>query len=95
MTDCIEIIIKSTKLAAIKLTEDEINSYAEHIKNMRIMLDNFANVNTEGIEPLKSISNHNLELRDDVAIDPHSSETVFPSANNVKHGYFRTPKFVD
>lgn len=87
-------IDKIAKAAAIKLHDDEKKLFATQVQLIIEMLDRLHSVNTEGVEPLMNISKATLRLREDLAFDPCSEETVMRSPNHTKYGYFATPKFV-
>lgn len=95
MTEFKEKLKKTAKLAAIKISPEEEEIYSKEIGSILALLDSFQEVNTEGVEPLRSISESNLSMRKDVAEDPNSAEKVMKSTSHTKYGYFVTPKFVD
>jgi aspartyl/glutamyl-tRNA(Asn/Gln) amidotransferase C subunit len=86
---------KTAKLAAIKISPEDEEIYVKEIESILSLLESFQEVDTEGVEPLRSISENNLFMREDIAEDPHSADKVMRSTSNTKYGYFVTPKFVD
>jgi aspartyl-tRNA(Asn)/glutamyl-tRNA(Gln) amidotransferase subunit C len=88
-------IDKISKLAAIKLTEEEKNLYSQQLVTIFQMLDKFDQIDTEGVEPLRTVNNQTLVTREDLSHDPHSKETVLPSANHLKYNFFVTPKVIE
>jgi aspartyl-tRNA(Asn)/glutamyl-tRNA(Gln) amidotransferase subunit C len=88
-------IDKIAKSAAIKLHDEEKDIFKTQVQLIVEMLSSLQKVDTEGVEPLMSITHLNLRLREDIAFDPHSEETVMKSTNYTKYGYFATPKFLD
>ena len=86
---------KTAALAAIKLTTQEELNYVDDIKKILTLLEGFQDVNTDNINPLKSVNNNSLILRKDVKEDPQSYDKVMQSSQHAKYGYFVTPKFVD
>lgn len=83
-------IKKIANSAAISIKEGEEQS----IESIIDMLQKLKDVDTTGVEPLMSVFQGEIMLREDIAIDPNSAETVMKSANNSRYGYFVTPKFV-
>jgi aspartyl-tRNA(Asn)/glutamyl-tRNA(Gln) amidotransferase subunit C len=86
---------KTAKLAAIKISSEEEELYTKEIGSILNLLESFQEVNTEGIEPLRSVNESNLSMRKDVVEDPNSADKVMKSTSHTKYGYFVTPKFVD
>lgn len=88
-------IEKVAKAAAIAITEEEKEVFQPQVESIVDMLRQLKTVDTSGIEPLMTVFQGNLRLREDIAVDPKSDESVMKSANNSRYGYFVTPKFVD
>lgn len=95
MSDFKEKLKKTARLAALKITPDEEELYVREIESILNLMEEFQDLNTDGVEPLRSISDHSLTMREDIAEDPRSEDKVLKSTNHVKYGYFVTPKFVD
>ena len=95
MTNFKGTIDKVSKLAAIKLTDEEKAAYSKELEPILKLLDNFEQINTEGIEPLRTVNHDTLIMRDDTSYDPLSKETVLASANNIKYDFFTTPKVIE
>ena len=87
-------LVKIAKAAAIKITSEEQKSFTNEVENILTILDSLKSVDTEGVEPLMSVSQSTIHMREDIAYDSNSQETVMKSANKTKYGYFVTPKFV-
>lgn len=88
-------IDKISKAAAIKLNDKEKIIFSEQVYSIISVLNQLKSVDTDGVEPLMSVSQKNLPMREDIAVDQKSEDTVMKSANNSRYGYFVTPKFVD
>ena len=88
-------IEKIAKAAAIAITDEEKKVFQPQVEFIIDMLCQLKTVDTSGIEPLMTVFQGNLRLREDIAVDPKSDESVMKSANNSRYGYFVTPKFVD
>lgn len=83
-------IKKIASAAAISIKPEE----QESLESILDMLHKLKDVDTTGIEPLMSVFQGQITLREDIAIDPNSLEKVMKSANNSRYDYFVTPKFV-
>jgi aspartyl-tRNA(Asn)/glutamyl-tRNA(Gln) amidotransferase subunit C len=88
-------IKKIAKAGGIKLNLDEEKIFELQFTPILGMLNQLKTVDTTGIEPLMTVYQGNLRLREDIAIDPQSADTVMQSTNNSRYNYFVTPKFVD
>ncbi len=88
-------IEKIANAAGIALNDKEKVLFAKQVQGIIEVLGQLQTVDTSSVEPLMSVSQHNLRLREDIAINPRSEENVMKSANNSRYGYFVTPKFVD
>jgi len=88
-------IDKIAKSIAIAIKPEEKAGLQLQVEGIIKMLYQLKSVDTTGVEPLMSVFQGKIQLREDIAIDPNSQETVMKSANNSKYGYFVTPKFVD
>ena len=83
-------IKKIAKSAAIAMKpEEEVD-----LQLIINLLHQLKNVDTTDIEPMISVFQGSIILREDIAIDPDSQEKVMKSANNSRYGYFVTPKFI-
>jgi aspartyl-tRNA(Asn)/glutamyl-tRNA(Gln) amidotransferase subunit C len=95
MSDFQKAIDKVAKLAAIKLTDEEKVLYAEELKPIFTLLDNFKEINTDEVKPLQTVNDQPLVTREDISEDPQAQERVLASANNIKYGFFVTPKVIE
>ena len=95
MSDFQKAIDKVAKLAAIDLTPAEKVLYAEELKPIFNLLDNFKEINTDEVKPLQTVNDQPLVTREDISEDPHAKERVLASANHIKYNFFVTPKVIE
>ena len=95
MSDFQKAIDKVAKLAAIKLTNEEKGLYADELKPIFTLLDNFKEINTDGVKALQTVNDQNLVTREDISQEPHAKEKVLASANHIKYNFFVTPKVIE
>lgn len=88
-------IEKIAKSAGIHLKDIEKEAFQLQVESIIGILQQLAEVDTSNVKPLINIYQGDLILREDIAIDSQSEATVMTSANNARHGYFVTPKFVE
>ena len=52
-------------------------------------------VDTESVNPLSSVTGHNLPIREDVVDDGNKNNDVLENAPEKKSGYFVVPKVIE
>lgn len=83
------------KLARIRLTADEVPHYANEINGILKWIEQLSEVNTDGVEPLLSVSAQKLPWRADVVNDGNQQEAVLKNAPNQSYGCFAVPKVIE
>ncbi len=94
MSDFSREIIKVAKLAAIKIDDDEKKKYSEELGIILDMINELHTVDTDNVEPLRSVASGNTTLRADIACQA-PKENILASAKHIKYDYFVVPKFVE
>ncbi len=72
----------------IQATEDEFNKILDWVEQLK-------EVNTDNVEPLISVNEHNLTLRADEVTEGNQSAAVLANAPMKEYGYFAVPKVVE
>ena len=72
----------------IQATEDEFNKILDWVEQLK-------EVNTDNVEPLISVNEHNLSLRVDEVTEGNQSVAVLANAPMKEYGYFAVPKVVE
>jgi aspartyl-tRNA(Asn)/glutamyl-tRNA(Gln) amidotransferase subunit C len=83
------------KLARIAMNDAEIERLAPELNNILGWVEQLAEVNTEGIEPLTAVVDQKLRLRDDVVTDGNIRDEVLANAPEAQHGFFAVPKVIE
>ncbi len=83
------------KLARIAMSDDEIERLAPELNNILGWVEQLAEVDTDGIEPLTAVIDQKLRLRDDVVTEGNIRELVLANAPESKHGFFAVPKVIE
>jgi aspartyl-tRNA(Asn)/glutamyl-tRNA(Gln) amidotransferase subunit C len=52
-------------------------------------------VNTDGVEPLATVIDQKLRLRDDIVNDGNIRDEVLANAPEAQHGFFAVPKVIE
>ena len=88
-------IRKTAHLARIEIDEANIPYYTDQIKGVVDWIEQLADVDTNGIEPMVSISEKPMPVREDVMTDGDYVEEVTQNAPESAYGFFVVPKVVE
>jgi len=83
------------KLARIAMSDEEIERLAPELNNILGWVEQLAEVNTEGVEPLTEVIDLKLRLRDDIVNDGNIRDAVLANAPEAQHGFFAVPKVIE
>jgi aspartyl-tRNA(Asn)/glutamyl-tRNA(Gln) amidotransferase subunit C len=83
------------KLARIAMSDDEIERLAPELNNILGWVEQLAEVNTDGVEPLATVIDQKLRLRDDVVNEGNIRDEVLANAPEARHGFFAVPKVIE
>ena len=83
------------KLARIAMSDAEIGALVPELNNILGWVEQLAEVNTDGIEPLTAVIDQKLRLRDDVVNDGDKRDDVLANAPDAEHGFFAVPKVIE
>ena len=83
------------KLARIAMSDEEIERLAPELNNILGWVEQLAEVNTDGVEPLTGVIDQKLRLRDDVVTEGDIRDEVLANAPEAQHGFFAVPKVIE
>lgn len=83
------------RLARIALPEGEREAVAGELNNILAWVEQLAEVDTEGVEPMTSVVDVALPLRADEVTDGGRVEEILANAPRREDGYFVVPKVVE
>ena len=83
------------KLARIAMSDAEIDALVPELNQILGWVDQLAEVNTDGVEPLTAVIEQKLRLRDDVVTDGGVRDKVLLNAPDAQHGFFAVPKVIE
>ena len=86
---------KVSKLAKIRINEQEETKLIEELNNILGWVDELKKVDTEKIEPMLSVFNESMVMRRDEVFSETSDELVLKNAPESKSGFFVVPKVVE
>lgn len=83
------------KLARIAMSDDEIAALVPELNNILGWVEQLAEVDTEGVEPLAAVIPAKLAFRADVVTDGDRRDAVLANAPAAAHGFFAVPRVVE
>jgi aspartyl-tRNA(Asn)/glutamyl-tRNA(Gln) amidotransferase subunit C len=83
------------KLARIAMSDEEIERLAPELNNILGWVEQLGEVNTDGVEPLATVIDQKLRLRDDVVTDGDIRDEILANAPEAQHGFFAVPKVIE
>jgi aspartyl-tRNA(Asn)/glutamyl-tRNA(Gln) amidotransferase subunit C len=83
------------KLARIALSEEELERIGSELNNILGWVEQLSEVDTDGVEPLATVIDQKLRLRDDVVDDGDVRDKVLANAPDAQHGFFAVPKVIE
>ncbi|MFN3857745.1 MAG: Asp-tRNA(Asn)/Glu-tRNA(Gln) amidotransferase subunit GatC [Caulobacter sp.] len=86
---------KVARLARIAVPEDALEPMAQELNGIMQWIEQLAEVDTDGVEPMTSAVAATLPLRDDVVTDGGDAGRVVLNAPRTADGFFIVPKVVE
>ena len=83
------------KLARIGMDDAQIEALVPELNNILGWVEQLAEVNTDGVEPLTAVIEQKLRLRDDVVNDGDIRDKILANAPEAQHGFFAVPKVIE
>ena len=83
------------KLARIRIAEDQLEPMANELSNILGWIEQLDELDTEGVEPMTSVVEMGLPLREDVVSDGGIVGKVLKNAPEGTQEYFAVPKVVE
>ena len=86
---------KVAKLAHIKIAEERLPALAGELTSIMGWIEQLAEVDTEGVEPMASAVAVSLPWREDEVTDGGNAAAVLANAPVRRDGFFVVPKVVE
>ena len=83
------------KLARIAMSDEELARLVPELNAIIGWVEQLAEVNTEGVEPLTAVIEQQLRLREDSVTDGNIRDEVLANAPAAQHGFFAVPKVIE
>lgn len=82
-------------LARIEVQEDELDHLAKELSGILSFVEQLAEVDTNGIEPMTSVADLTLPMREDKVTDGNQADLILANAPQAMDGFFTVPKVVE
>ncbi|MEE2878354.1 MAG: Asp-tRNA(Asn)/Glu-tRNA(Gln) amidotransferase subunit GatC [Pseudomonadota bacterium] len=86
---------KVARLSRIAVTEERIEPLANELTAIMGWIEQLNEVDVDGVEPMTSVVDATLPMRDDVITDGNIQDQVLANAPKSEDGFFVVPKSVE
>src|SRR3954451_2018826 len=83
------------KLARIAMSEEELERLVPELNAIIGWVEQLGEVDTDGVEPLATVIDLKLRLREDAVTDGDIRDDVLANAPDAQHGFFAVPKVIE
>ena len=77
------------------MSEEELERLGPELNAIIGWVEQLAEVNTDGVEPLTAVIEQKLRLREDAVTDGDIRDEVLANAPEAQHGFFAVPKVIE
>lgn len=91
----VQTVRRVAKLARIRVPEERLPSLAGELNGILGWIEQLNEVDVTGVEPLTSVVETSLPLRDDIVTDGGDPARVLANAPRSADGFFIVPKVVE
>ena len=82
-------------LARIAMSEEEVERLVPELNNILGWVEQLGEVDTDGVEPLATVIEQKLRLREDAVTDGDYRDAILANAPDAEHGFFAVPKVIE
>lgn len=82
-------------LSRLRVSDDKIADTQKEFNDILKWIEQLKDVDTSNVEPLESVNEEALRLREDVVNDGNQRDAVLANAPDAEYGYFVVPKVVE
>ena len=90
-----ETIKNIANLAKIKVPDENLDHLTKELSSIMDWVEQLNSVNTDGVEPLASVIDVTLPLREDKITDGDCRNKILANGPEVEDGYFAVPKVIE
>jgi aspartyl-tRNA(Asn)/glutamyl-tRNA(Gln) amidotransferase subunit C len=91
----IETARRVAKLARIRVPAEDLPELADKLSGILTFMEQLAEVDVTGVEPMTSVTPQRLKRRKDVVTDGNIQGSVLKNAPDAREGFFAVPKVVE
>ena len=88
-------VVKVARLARIALPDDQVEPMTNELNGLLNWIEQLGEVDVEGVEPMTTVVETTLPMRDDVITDGNVQDKVLANAPRSEDGFFVVPKVVE
>lgn len=88
-------VARVARLARIYVPDDDLDQLAGELNQIIGWVEQLAEVDTDGVEPMTSVVAMTLPRRDDIVTEGDEAERVLANAPERHDGYFVVPRVVE
>jgi aspartyl-tRNA(Asn)/glutamyl-tRNA(Gln) amidotransferase subunit C len=88
-------VSKVARLSRIAVPEDRLDALAGELNGILGWIDQLNKVDVEGVEPMTSVVEVGLPMREDKVTDGNKPDQVLANAPKSEDGFFVVPKAVE
>ena len=88
-------VIRVARLARIKVPEGDLDTLAGELSNIMGWVEQLAEVDTDGVDPITSVADMKLRWRADEVTDGGIRDRVTANASDPRDGMFSVPKVIE
>ena len=89
------IVARIATLARIEIPESELEPLARDLSRIVGWVEQLGEVDVTGVEPMASVANMQLAMRDDKVTDGGDRDAILKNAPQTARGFFAVPKVVE
>jgi aspartyl-tRNA(Asn)/glutamyl-tRNA(Gln) amidotransferase subunit C len=86
---------KAARLSRLAVPEDRLEPMARELQAIVAWIEQLAEVDTDGVEPMTSVVHQALPMRDDVVTEGGDPDKVLSNAPKTAHHFFIVPKVIE
>lgn len=86
---------RAAKLARIEVADADLDTLANELSGILGFIEQLGEVDTDGVEPMTSVTPMALKRRTDVVSDGGYQDKILKNAPDAREGFFAVPKVVE
>jgi aspartyl-tRNA(Asn)/glutamyl-tRNA(Gln) amidotransferase subunit C len=86
---------KVARLSRIKIAEERVEPMTQELNSILNWIEQLSEVDVTDVEPMTSVVETKLPLREDAVTDGNYQDKVLSNAPNSEDGFFVVPKVVE